>query len=204
MKIIFDLSGVLLRWQPHDLLARLLPEHATTLEATQALVLDFFQGFGGDWGEFDRGTLDAAPLAERISRRTSINLRDVRHVIDVIPQELQPVAASVDLLRRLHADGRELYFLSNMPEPYARHLETTHAFFTLFRHGVFSARVRSIKPEAAIFAHAQAAFGVGDLPPLFIDDVFDNVNAARAMGWRAIHFQDVVQCQSELAALGLM
>ena len=202
MKIVFDLGGVLLRWQPHEFMARLLPEHAATPQQAQALTRDFFQGFSGDWGEFDRGVLEAAPLAQRIARRTGIKELDVRRVIDAIPEELQPLSASVTLLRRLHARGRALYFLSNMPEPYASHLEATHDFFGLFRQGVFSARVRLIKPDPAIFAHAHAAFGVGATAPVFIDDVQKNVSAARSAGWCAIHFQDAAQCERELVELG--
>ncbi len=202
MKIVFDLGGVLLRWQPHEFMARLLPERSATPQEAQALTRDFFQGFGGDWGEFDRGVLEVAPLAQRIARRTGINEPDVRRVIDAIPEELQPLTASVALLRRLHARGRELYFLSNMPEPYALHLEATHEFFGLFQQGVFSARVRLIKPDPAIFAHAHAAFGVGATAPVFIDDVQKNVSAARSAGWCAIHFQDAAQCERELVELG--
>lgn len=204
MKVVFDLAGVLLHWQPHELLARLLPAHCTTPQATRDLTSAVFQGFGGDWSEFDRGTLDSGPLAQRISHRTGVLLSEARSVIDAIPDALEPVPQSVDLLQRLHAAGSELYFLSNMPEPYARVLETRHAFFQWFRRGVFSARVRLIKPEAAIFAHARAAFGIGDEPAVFIDDVAVNVAAARKAGWRAIQFQDAAQCESELAEIGVL
>lgn len=204
MNVVFDFGGVLLRWRPLEFLTRLLPTHTGTPEATEALAANFFQGFGGDWAEFDRGTLDEAPLAARISARTGLGLHDVRRVIDAVPEELQPVPASVALVERLHAAGHALYYLSNMPEPYAVHLEQTHAFVGLFRQGVFSARVQRVKPEPEIFAHAQAAFGIVGEPALFIDDSAHNVSAARAMGWQAMQFRDAVQCESELAALGLI
>ncbi len=204
MNVVFDFGGVLLRWRPHEFLARLLPAHTGTRAATEALAANFFQGFGGDWAEFDRGTLAEAPLAERISARTGLGLRDVRRVIDAVPEELQPVPASVALVERLHAAGHALYYLSNMPEPYAVHLEQTHAFMRLFRAGVFSARVQSVKPEPEIFAHAQAAFGIVGEPALFIDDSAHNVSAAVAMGWQAIQFRDAEQCEAELTALGLI
>jgi putative hydrolase of the HAD superfamily len=37
---------------------------------------------------------------------------------------------------------------------------------------------------------------------VFIDDVAENVVAARTAGWRAIQFQDASQCESELAEIG--
>ena len=204
MKIVFDFGGVLLRWRPHEFLKLWLPEHTQTLQATQDLLEKFFQGFGGDWGEFDRGTLAEAPLAERIAARTGLSVHQTRRVIDAVPQELQPLPASVAVLRRLHASGHELFFLSNMPEPYARRLEATHDFLRCFRQGIFSARVRMIKPEPAIFAHATAMFGLSDEPALFIDDVARNITAARLAGWQAIHFQDAQQCARELTVRGLV
>jgi putative hydrolase of the HAD superfamily len=202
MKVVFDLGGVLLRWRPDHFLARLLPQRCTTPQATRALVDALFEGFGGDWAEFDRGTLDAAPLAQRIAARIGLPVHDARRVIDAIPDELQPLPDSVELLRRLHERDHELYFLSNMPQPYASHLEATHAFLGLFRAGVFSSRVQLVKPEAAIFAHAQEAFDTRGAPTVFIDDAARNVGAARALGWHAIHFRDARQCERELAALG--
>lgn len=203
MRIIFDFGGVLFRWQPLQFLPRLLPQHAPTPQATEALMHAVFQGFNGDWADFDRGLLDAPVLAERISKRTGLALADVRGLIDAIPHELQPLPDSLALLRRLHAAGRELYFLSNMPEPYARHLEAQHDFLGLFRTGVYSARVQLVKPDPAIFAHAEAAFGASGQPFVFIDDVEKNVDAARAAGWRAIRFVDADQCEADLRSLGV-
>lgn len=202
MRIVFDFGGVLFRWQPLQFLPRLLPQHTPTPQATEALMHALFQGFGGDWAEFDRGLMDAPVLAERISARTGLTLADVRGLIDAIPDELEPLPSSVALLRRLHEAGTELYFLSNMPEPYARHLEARHDFLGLFRSGVYSARVQLVKPDPAIFAHAQALFGPSDEPLVFIDDVPRNVDAARAAGWRAIRFVDAEQCEIELRSMG--
>jgi len=204
VNIVFDFGGVLFQWQPHEFIARLLPEHAPTAQATHALVGKFFQGYRGDWGEFDRGTIEPATLARRIARRTGLAPAEVRQVIDAVPHELQPIEGSVALLRRLHARGHALHFLSNMPAPYADHLEATHDFIGLFRSGVFSSRVRLIKPEAAIFAHAAQAFGVAPADTLFIDDVADNTEAASRAGWQAMHFRGSAQCELELSRRGLV
>jgi putative hydrolase of the HAD superfamily len=204
LNIVFDFGGVLFDWRPHEFMARLLPARAPTAAAAHALVGEFFEGYGGDWGEFDRGTIEAGPLAERIARRTGLTLAEVHAVVDAVPQELQPVTDMVALLPRLQAQGHALYFLSNMPAPYADHLEARHAFLGLFRAGVFSARVQLVKPEPAIFAHAQQVFGIRPADTLFIDDVAHNADAARRAGWQAVHFNDPAQCERELVARGLL
>jgi putative hydrolase of the HAD superfamily len=203
-KVIFDLGGVLLRWRPHELLRACLPAHTGTPQAIRTLEARFFEGFGGDWAEFDRGRIEPGPLAERIATRTGLTPADARRVIDAVPDELQPLPPSVALLERLYAAGQELYFLSNMPEPYAAHLEANHDFLRRFSSGIFSARVGLVKPEPALFAHANAAFGVTERAAVFIDDAVKNVHAARAAGWQAIHFESAEQCSRELVALQLL
>lgn len=204
MNLVFDFGGVLFHWKPHDIIASVLPEHAPTRAAAEQWVGHIFQGFGGDWGEFDRGVLAVAPLAERIAARTGLSVPQARSVIDAVPDALTPITETVSLLRRLHQRGSALYFLSNMPEPYARHLEATHDFLRLFRRGVFSSDVRMIKPEPAIFTHAAQHLGIRPAHTLFIDDLMPNVEAARAAGWQALHYQNPQQCEAELAARGLL
>ncbi|MCW5665750.1 MAG: HAD family phosphatase [Piscinibacter sp.] len=204
MNVVFDFGGVLFRWRPRDLLARLLPQHVPDAAAAERLFEHFFENYQGDWGEFDRGTVEPGPLAERIARRTGLTVDEARRVIDGVPAELQPVAGTVELLHTLHAQGRPLYYLSNMPEPYAQHLEATHHFLGLFRDGVFSARLQLCKPEPEIFAQAAQRFRVEPARTVFIDDMAENVVAARAAGWKAIRFVDPAQCADELRAAGAL
>ena len=204
MNVVFDFGGVLFDWQPHEFLSKLLPELTPTPETARALASVFFEGYGGDWAAFDRGSIEPEALAQTIARRTGLAVRDTRKVIYGVPHELLPVAATVALLRRLDAAGHCLYFLSNMPESYAQHLEASHDFLGLFRDGVFSSRVKMIKPEPEIYAHALRVFGIEAERTLFIDDVARNAEAARAAGWRAVHFQDPRQCERELVRHGLL
>jgi putative hydrolase of the HAD superfamily len=202
MNIVFDFAGVLFHWQPPQMLQRVLPQHAGDAQAADDLVEGIFQGYGGDWGEFDRGTLEVPELVRRIAARTGLPEHDVRAVVDAVPAELQPMADTVSLLRRLRAAGRRLFYLSNMPRPYAEHLEREHDFVAWFDAGVFSAQVRQIKPERAIFDIAARRFGVEPSQLLFIDDVPGNVHAARQAGCQALHFKDAADCEARLRCSG--
>jgi putative hydrolase of the HAD superfamily len=203
MKIVFDFGGVLFNWHPPTLLKRELPLRATDEASARHWVAEIFQGYGGDWGDFDRGSVAPEELVERIARRTGLGTAEVQTVVDGVPAELQPMADSVALLGRLREAGRELYFLSNMPAPYATHLEAEHDFVGWFRDGVFSARVGLVKPERAIFELAATRFGATPQELVFLDDHLPNVEAARAAGWTALHFSDASRCEGELRALGL-
>jgi putative hydrolase of the HAD superfamily len=202
--LVFDFGGVVFRWRPDEFLPRLLPERAPDRAAARALAAAFFESFGGDWAEFDRGRIEPAPLAGRIAARTGLTVEEARRVIDAIPDELQPVPETEALLGRLDTAGHRLFFLSNMPAPYARHLEAAHAVFGRFERGVFSSRVGIIKPEPALFAHAADAFGCDPRALLLIDDNQANVDAAIVAGWAAFRFDDAAQCTRELVSMGFL
>jgi putative hydrolase of the HAD superfamily len=200
-RIVFDLGAVLFQWQPETMLQRELPQVAVDGAAARHWVEQIFQGYKGDWGEFDRGTISVPELVARISRRTGLSATDVRTVVDAVPRELQPMADTVALLRRLHAAGHRLHYLSNMPAPYASILEQND-FFSCFESGVFSARVHHNKPEAAIFDVAQRLFGAPANELVFLDDHGPNVQAARALGWHALQFFNAPQAEAELKTAG--
>lgn len=202
--IVFDFAGVLFRWHPPSMIRRelphLAPDEASAADWAQAI----FEGYEGDWLDFDRGRLGIVEVIERIVRRTGLARADVQRVVDAVPHELQPVPESVALLRRLRDDGRRLFFLSNMPAPYAEHLEREHDFVRWFDDGVFSGRVRAAKPEPAIFQLAAERFGLPPQDLVFLDDVPANVDAARALGWNALHFFDAARAEAQLRERGWM
>ena len=140
--------------------ARLLPTPAPDEAAARRWRCAIFQGFtpDGDWARLRPRPRRArrAGRAHRCAHRDPCT--QVRRVIDGDPRR------TCSRCRRrwrcwsaCDAAGHRLYFLSNMPEPYAEHLEATHDFLGLFSGGVFSARVGLCKPEPAIFAHCARA-----------------------------------------------
>jgi putative hydrolase of the HAD superfamily len=199
--VVWDFGGVLFRWRPDALLARVWPQRVFDDESARRWRHAVFPSAGGDWGEFDRGAIDAATLVGRVAERTGLPRADVRALLDAVPDELQPMADSVALVERLHGQGLRQCFLSNMPAPYAEHLQREHGFMRRFDDGVFSSHVRLVKPEPAIFALAAHRFGVEPAQLVFIDDHLPNVEAARAAGWRAIAFVDAASCAAQLQPL---
>ena len=202
MYFVFDFGRVLFDWQPELLLQRLLPQRAFDVASTAHWVAQVFQSYQGDWGDFDRGTVSPADLVPRIATRTGLAPAEVQLVVDAVPLSLQPIPASVGLLQRLRQPGRPMFFLSNMPAPYADHLEQQHAFVRQFDAGVFSGRVQLIKPDPAIFALAAQRFAVPPAELLFLDDHGPNVAAAQAAGWQALQFHDAAQAEQDIRAAG--
>ncbi len=202
MKFVFDFGSVLFRWRPRALMRRAMPHLAHDEASAEHWVVQVFQGFGGDWAEFDRGTLEPEALKARIVARTGLANSDVRRVLDEVPRELLPIPETVHLLDRLRSTGQPMFYLSNMPAPFADHLERSHDFIRWFQDGVFSARVKLIKPEPAIFALCERRFGVPASELAFLDDNAHNIDAARAAGWNALQFADAAQAERDLRQAG--
>lgn len=202
--VVFDFGAVLFQWRPLELLQRCVPELARDDAAARALAAQVFESFtpASDWARFDLGQVAEDELAASIAARIGVAAALVRRIVDAIPGHLQPLADSVALLRRVQAAGHRLYYLSNMPHPYADHLERCNDFVADFADGIFSARVALMKPDPAIFALAEQRFGLDPARTLFIDDHPGNVDAARRRGWQVHRFVDASGCADALQGGG--
>lgn len=202
--VVFDFGAVLFQWQPLRLLQQVVPELAPDDDSARHVAAQFFESFtpDSDWARFDLGRIDEAVLAERIGTRVGAPAATVRRVIDAIPGHLQAQVDTVALLRLLKGAGHRLFYLSNMPRPYADHLERSNAFIADFDDGIFSGRVGLMKPHDAIFELAERRFGLDAAQTLFIDDHAGNVQAAQRRGWQALRFVDAPQCEREARAAG--
>jgi putative hydrolase of the HAD superfamily len=204
VKVVFDFGAVLFRWQPAALLARVLPHRFETLEAGAEGAARYFQGYEGDWGLFDQGLISQSEVVRRIAARTGWPLGEVAAVAEAVPTELLPIPATVVLIRELRAAGHELHYLSNMPAPFADHLERTYPLHEWFESGVFSGRVKWRKPHAEIFEVAERRFGVSPDQLVFLDDMPANVRAAEARGWQAVQFTQAGAAREALVVRGLL
>ena len=89
--------------------------------------------------------------------------------------------------RRDAGEDLRLYFLSNMPAPHARALEARYPFMRWFDGGIFSGDVQLLKPQPEIYQLLAERHALAPGRTVFIDDTLVNVEAARSLGWHAIH-----------------
>ncbi len=201
MNVVFDLGAVLFTWQPAQLLQAHFPELAADPAAAEPMARAIFHH--EDWLGFDRGTLSLAQSIDRIARRLALPPDALDRMLSPLGERLAPIAPTVDLLGRLHAQRGErrdlrLFYLSNMPAPYARVLESRHALFACFDGGIFSGDVQLAKPDPAIYRLLAERHGLEPARTVFIDDMLHNVEAARGLGWRGIQFASAAQLEAEL------
>jgi putative hydrolase of the HAD superfamily len=193
LNLIFDLGGVVVRWDPDAIIAK------ASLDSR--LKADLFGH--PDWLEVDRGTATPEEFVRRLAARTGLGEAALTRLVELVPASLVPFPETVDLLYRLKARGYPLYCLSNMGHASIEHLEREHRFFEVFAGKVISCRVNLCKPEPAIFEHALRAYQLKPQDTVFIDDVEKNVSAAARVGMRTVHLRNPADCERELRALGV-
>ena len=202
MNFVFDFGAVLFTWRPADLLAQSFPQQADTPETAAQLAHAMFAH--ADWNSFDQGTLAMDVLICRTSKRLGLDAQVLRELVAHIGERLQPIPETLALLEQLHAlrslqPDLRLYYLSNMPEPYARALERRHTFLQWFDGGIFSGDVLHIKPNPTIYQLLQSRYALDPAQTLFVDDLLANVLAAQAQGWHAIQFASAEQLETHIS-----
>ena len=186
MNIVFDFGNVLVEWNPARLIQQhyLAPDGKAHYPDALADTLINHQ----DWLDFDLGLIDSTELARRSGRRLGLDAAGLCEFIDRIPHVLPVFEATVALMRELAAGQygpHRVVYLSNMPSAFAEVLEKRCPWIGHFHDGIFSGRVKLGKPDAAIYAAAEAQLQLDPADTLFLDDSARNVLAARARGWRA-------------------
>ena len=115
-----------------------------------------------------------------------------------------PVAGIEEVLDRVRERHR-VAFLSNSNEVHAELIP--RQFASLFRDDdrfIFSHRFRVAKPDPEIFRRALEVIGALPHHAVLIDDLIENVIAARGVGMRAFQFRDSRSLLRELESEGLL
>jgi FMN phosphatase YigB (HAD superfamily) len=112
--------------------------------------------------------------------------------------ELEP--AMVDLAHRL-SERYRLFLLSNIGDIHWAHLSREYRLHAIGEGALPSYLAGVMKPHAGIYAEAERRFALEPAATLFIDDRADNIEGARARGWRGIVHQGYPSTVSALKAL---
>ena len=113
---------------------------------------------------------------------------------DVLDNDLLKFAKS------LKEDYR-LGLLSNAWSGARDYLTQKHGILDIFYVSIFSAEVKMMKPQPAIYLYLLDALKVEASETIFVDDFIENIHAADALGIRTVHFKSTTQAITEIQAL---
>lgn len=181
--IVFDLGGVVVDWSPQ----RLLENYPGDSELPLSL---FKKGFFSDyWPEFDRGAVSQEKITEQMGDFASRPYAECWDFVEFIKHSLVDIPETLELIKDLSGQGYRLYCLSNMAVEFYDYLKDREVF-RYFDGQIISALEGVIKPEEAIYRRLLDRYGLEAKESLFIDDLENNVEAARRLGFNTVNFAD--------------
>jgi len=165
----------------------------------------FYELWEASRGPYDRGDFAAEEYWLKLAAETDTSL-DRRQIETLRKIEIEiwahPIPGMLDWVSQLHAAGIKTGLLSNMPWDLITYLRANCQWLENFAFKTFSAEVRLIKPDPAIYQHTLHGLGVAATETLFVDDREDNVRAARTLGIHAVQFRSIGLLRHDLKALG--
>lgn len=198
MNIVFDLGGVVFKWQP-DAIIRSVFEDTSTQDLVKKEVFEH-----ADWIELDRGSIALEHAIDRGAARTGLPCEDIERLLNAVPPLLTPIKETIQLVRDLSTTNNRLFVLSNMHLASIAYLEQRHTFWDAFDGIVISSRIKMVKPEVQIYQHLLNQYQLDPGDTVFIDDLQENLTAASSIGIQTIRFTDSDQCRRDLVNLGCL
>jgi putative hydrolase of the HAD superfamily len=196
--VIFDYGEVLCHRPSEGEFLRLAKVFGVDAGSFQAL-------WDKNRGAFDRGDMTAEAYWTALAADAGAGI-DREHLDQVCHWDVEmwgkANAGMVRWLGRLRQGGIKTGLLSNMHLTMIAYLRENFDWLELFDFKTFSAEVRLIKPEPAIYEHTLRGLGVRAGETLFVDDREINVKAARELGIHALQFRSVAELRRDLEAIG--
>lgn len=192
--VIFDYGNVISWPQDQTCLIRM----ADLLGLDDAI--EFHRVYQRYRREYDGGITGGAYWT-KVSRELGRNVsqEQIRQLIELDTQSWVRInPRSIDCLRELKARGLKLALLSNMPREILNYLERECDWLRYFDSRVFSAPLGITKPDPRIYRHCVQQLALSPEECLFVDDLSENIAAAKEYGLNAIQYTGGEQLEQDL------
>lgn len=156
------------------------------------------------WQDWQEGRITARDWHLNLSQRLGIGL-SFEQFAAVWNSALDPEPIHSNSLFEGLAKHFRLGLLSNTDPIHVARLESGYDFFRFFPKATrtYSCVVGSSKPNPLIYREALRACKTKAEQSVFVDDILENVEAARRLGLHGIHYRTPAQLHQDLVGLGV-
>lgn len=195
--VVFDLGKVLLDFDYAITVKRV----AARCRATPAEILRSIDQ-SRLLHRFETGLITAGQFFHEVSRLVGFAgpREEFERAFDDVFSEITPM---VEWQRRLRAAGVPTFIFSNTNELAVRHIRERFEFFGGFAGYVYSYEHGAMKPDARLYEVMERMSGLSGGDLFYLDDRPENVEGARARGWRTVHHTSPERSIAAARAVGL-
>ena len=191
--IIFDIGGVLIGY---DWKAYMMKLFHGDEKLVDTLLANIFKD--KRWDEVDRGVLTEDELIDSFSQDVPELRSEIKLFWDTCGDALWQYDFTHEWIDDLKARGYQLLFLSNWSDQIYRLAAKQLDFLPKLDGGVFSYKVKLIKPDHAIYNTLIERYDLNPSECVFLDDKIENIEAARECGLNAIQVTTHEEAVSQL------
>lgn len=196
---LFDLGNTVIKLAYERVLERICKDAS----ATRDEMLEIWEEAGG-YRDLERGAVTFWEFYDFLSNRGGYrgSIRDFHEIWSDFFDG--PMPGIEEVLARVREQYR-VAFLSNSNEVHAEVIP--RRFASLFNKDdrfIFSHRFHVAKPEPEMFHRALEVIGALPQHAVFVDDLVENVDAARSVGIRSFQYRDSLTLLRDLETDGLL
>ncbi len=175
--------------------------HAAMVRLTGLSVDEFERFYWADRHAYDEGKLSGITFWQKFLRDAGLPPSEA--LVEELNREDARMWTTFDPAmlawqQRLKQCGLRTAILSNMGDSVLEHMQREFDWLSSFDALVWSYQLGIAKPDPEIYRHTLEQLGTQAKETLFLDDKLVNVEAARALGLRAIQFSTVPQLRLDL------
>ncbi|MGN0425806.1 MAG: HAD family hydrolase [Acetatifactor sp.] len=190
--IILDIGDVLVKSNYHDFFLSKGYDEATAKQLEKATF------FTPAWKELDRGVWSFEEVVDAFVKNAPQLETQLRSVFENMNGFIKVFPYVDEWILNMKISDLKVYCLSNISEKLCQDCQNDIAFLEQLDGYVLSYQEQLVKPDPAIFRLILSRYNLIADECIFIDDIEDNVNAARKIGIHGIVFRDKKQAELEI------
>lgn len=153
------------------------------------------------WCELDRGLMSFHDVVEKFVSLDEKMGDEIRKVLYDTHGIVRGRGYAVPWVCNLKKRGLQVYVLSNFSEKILKDCRDAMEFLEYTDGGILSYKEHLIKPDPEIYKLLLKRYGLNPSECVFIDDLKENVEAAKAQGIHGIIFESFEKTNKELENL---
>ena len=140
-----------------------------------------------DWNEMDRGAWDTEKYISDFIKNDPGIEQEIRRVFQNISAIVSKREYAITWIKHLKEAGYQVLYLSNFSEIARAQCQDALSFMPYMDGGIMSFEVKMIKPDSDIYQALIDKYALIPEECVFVDDLWDNVQAAKALGFEGVH-----------------
>ena len=196
--VVFDFGNVICRFDNKIILRRIADNTGRSIEELEEVVYQASELIES----YERGIVSSEEFFARIASMCGLRMPEAEF-IRAYTDKFTPIPETYQLIRRLKGKYK-LGLLSNTSAWDFEYGIRTTEVFPLLDAVTVSFQVHALKPEKEIYVDVLAKLEVQPRECVYIDDIEQNVGAARELGMNAVLYRSPVELVESLKELNVL